>query len=393
MRTQLILASIAFVLTTPAFAISDSCSLARVALPTNTLSAEQVQNYQIKLANECLLTQNYRQVRNQLQKEYNLSLENITEYQAMRFVVRADYERAKAKNFPIQKVYQIKKTDYDLPVEKQSSVIWDNWQAGMTQLKKYRDKVLAGGGFTVPDLMKVHEGFFTLSKEEGDHAWNPMEGLFKPESDVDNYWWNFNSKNEGAEAKKIVNEINTHYRKLGLTSDSGDEDMDNILRVRSALKRQPPEKADVVEYVDAIYSGDSRANRVHVDAIFKFINSMLAQSLKNQHLVWNGQLLTPMEVAYLAQKYYVGVHPFAEGNGRTSRFILELFLTSFDMPHGSSGDLMENDVLMTFNDYYDLAYKSNVKLISNIEKCAEQYKAAKTNSAAVGYNCRTLRPM
>ena len=391
MKNQLLLASLALVLTAPAFAISDSCTLGQVALPAHKLTDEEAQNYYNKLVKECELTQSYREVREKLQKKYKVSLEKITEYQAMRFVVRADFELAKASDTPIEKVYQIKRSDYNLPVEKRSSVIWDNWQAGMTQLKKYREKVLVGEGFSIPDLMKVHAGFFTLSKEEGDDAWNPMEGLFKPESDVDNYWWNFNSAAEGAEAKKVVNEINAHYRKLGLTTNSGNEDMDNVLRVRSSLKRQPSDKADLVEYVDAIYSGDSRANRGHVDMIFKFINSMYSQSLKNQHMVWNGQLLTPMEVAYLAQKYYVGVHPFAEGNGRTSRFILELFLTSFDMPHGSSGDLMSNDVLMTFKDYYELAFKSNVKLISNMQNCAEQYKAEKYNSAVVDYNCRILK--
>jgi hypothetical protein len=116
---------------------------------------------------------------------------------------------------------------------------------------------------------------------------------------------------------------------------------------------------------------------------------MFTQALNNEHMVWNGRLLTPMEVGYLAQKFYVGVHPFAEGNGRTSRFILELFMTSFDMPHGSSGDLMSNDVLMTFKDYYQLAYDSNGRLINNMIQCIDQYK--KNNPAEIDYNCRILK--
>ena len=391
MKNHILLATLALTLTAPAFAISDSCTLAKVALPAHKMSSEEVKSYQDKLAQECELTQNYRAIREKLQNKYKISLEKITEYQAMRFVVRADFERAKTSDTPIQKVYQIKRADYNLPVEQRSSVIWDNWEAGMTQLKKYRDKALAGHSFSIIDLMKVHEGFFTLSKEEGDDAWNPMEGLFKPAVMNDNYWWNFNSIDESAAAKKVVGEINAEYRKLGLTQDTGNDDLDNILRVKSALKRQPPEKKDVVEYVDAIYSGDSRANRDHVSSIFQFINATLALALENKHIVWNGQLLTPMEVAYLSQKFYVGVHPFAEGNGRTSRFILELLLTAFDMPHGSSGDLMSNDVLMNFKDYYDLAYKSNVKLIDKMNDCAEQYKAEKYNAATVDYSCRALK--
>ena len=71
---------------------------------------------------------------------------------------------------------------------------------------------------------------------------------------------------------------------------------------------------------------------------------MFTQALNNEHMVWNGRLLTPMEVGYLAQKFYVGVHPFAEGNGR---------------------------------------------LINNMIQCIDQYK--KNNPAEIDYNCRILK--
>lgn len=388
---SLVFAGLISVLSSQAMAISDACSLSQKALPQgHKMTTEQIKTYQSNLEKECALTKTYREVRTVLNDKFSyLSLDKITEYQAMRFVVRADYERARQSNTLITKVYQIKRSDYSLPEEQRSSVIWDNWEAGMKQLQGSREKVLRGQGFTVDDLTKVHIGFFTLSKEEGDDAWTPMEGLFKQENEHDNYWWNFNSASEAADAKRIVNEINAEYKDLGLTGSSGDADLDNVLRVKNSLKRQPLEKQDVVEYVDAIYSGDTRANRMHVDRIFKFINAMLAQALTGEHMLWNGRLLTPMEVGYLAQKFYVGVHPFTEGNGRTSRYILELFMTSFDMPHGSSGDLMSNDVLMTFKDYYELAYVSNAQLMNDMIECINQYK--KNNPAAIDYNCRILK--
>lgn len=389
-KASIVLAGLTYIYATPSMAISDACTLMDAPIPASKMSSDEIKSYKEKLKKECDLTKNYRSIRSILDNKFDhLSLEKVTEYQAMRFVVRSDYDRARDTNTPIQKVYQIKRTDYNLPVEQRSSVIWDNWEAGMKQLQGSRDKVLLGKGFSVDDLQKVHIGFFTLSKEEGDDAWNPQEGLFKAANDHDNYWWNFNSESEAADAKRIVNEINAEYRQLGLTEDTGNEDLDNVLRVKKSLKRQAADKADVIEYVDAIYSGDTRANRKHVDTIFKFTNAMFAQALKNEHMIWNGRLLTPMEVGFLAQKFYVGVHPFAEGNGRTSRFILELFMTSFDMPHGSSGDLMSNDVLMNFKDYYQLAYDSTGRLMNNMIKCIDQYK--KKDPTAIDYNCRILK--
>lgn len=389
-QNSVILASLVCLYTPPSLAVSDACLLLKKPVPATKMSEDEITSYKKKLSQECDLTQTYRSVRSILENDFNqLSLERITEYQAMRFVVRDDYERARLSDTPVQKVYQIKRADYALPAEQKSSVIWDNWEAGMKQLKSSREKVLRGQGFTVDDLMKVHVGFFTLSKEEGDDAWNPQEGLFKAPNDQDNYWWSFNSENEAKEAHRVVNEINKEYLELGLTENTGNDDLDHVLRIKTAVKRQPSDRSDITEYVEAIYSGDTRANRKHVKNIFRFINTMLAQALKDEHLIWNGQLLTPMQVGYLAQKFYVGVHPFAEGNGRTSRFILELFMTSFDMPHGSSGDLMSNDVLTTFKDYYQLAYDSNARLMNSMINCINQYK--KNDPATIDYNCRILK--
>ncbi|MCC2679337.1 MAG: hypothetical protein K0R29_1913, partial [Pseudobdellovibrio sp.] len=167
--------------------------------------------------------------------------------------------------------------------------------------------------------------------------------------------------------------------------------------VRQALKRQPPDKKNVIEYVWAVFSGQTRANMTHLQNILKFVQDMMTQSLQDKPLIWNGKAMTPAEVALLAQKFYVGVHPFAEGNGRTGRLMQELILTVMEMPHGSSGDLMDYDVLTTFPDYYRRAMQANVQLMQKMKTCLEIYEQnqpaqlIQTDQRSIDYSCRILK--
>lgn len=381
-------------------AISNSCSLLQQALPAElNLSSQEVELYQAKLKSECWWTQAYHQLKKELQTNFQLNIENITEYQAMRFVRRVDYENSKAKEIPVQLTYQVQKSQYQLPNEQKSSIIWDNWIKGILQLPQYRERVAKGEVFDYNSLKRVHVGFFQLSREVGDYAHVPDEGVIKPPVENDNYWWDFANPQDAEEARRVVQLINDHYRSLGLLPNFTEEKLNRILDVRTAVKRQTPDRQNIIEYVEAIYSGQTRANPTHIQNILNFIKIMLNQALQNKHLVWNGnKLMTPAEVAFLAQKFYVGVHPFSEGNGRTSRFIQELILSVMNMPHGASGDLMDYDVLTTFPEYYRLAMSHNIKLMQSIKSCFDFYVKTPpqsfilTDQKQVNYNCRILKP-
>jgi Fic family protein len=111
-------------------------------------------------------------------------------------------------------------------------------------------------------------------------------------------------------------------------------------------------------------------------------------------------LMTPAEVAFFAQKFYVEIHPFSEGNGRTSRVIQELILSQFDMPAASSGDLMDYDVLTNHEDYYQLAIKKTDEQMKKMDECISQYKTltqfgrrklSEQDQSSLDYDCRTLK--
>lgn len=380
-----------------ALAVSSACSLLNTNLPPHiSMTAEETASYRQKLQTECWWQQAYSQLRIELQSKYQLTPEQISEYQAMRFIRRYDFENAKASDIPVELIYQIRRDQYQLPNDQKSPVIWDNWSKGILQLNNLRQAIVEGEKFTYAKLEQAHVNFFQLSDEVGDDANPPYPGVMKPPMTNDNYWWELKPE-EAPAAKAVTAAINTHYRQLGLLPNFAEAKLNFVLDVRQAVKRQPPEKSNVIEYVWVIFSGQTRANRTHLDNILNFIQVMVDQALQDRPLIWKGKAMTPAEVALLAQKFYVGVHPFAEGNGRTSRLIQELILTIMDMPHGSSGDLMESDVLTSFPDYYRQAMQGNVQLMQKMKSCLEAYQLVppqqlvNTDQKSIDYSCRILK--
>ncbi len=381
------------------FAVTDACKLEQLALPSNVaMNENEINSYRNRLHIECVWKQNNDYFKQSLNSLYQLDSERVSEYQAMRFIRRVDYETSKKSNIPVEVTYQTNQSQYSLPDDKKSSVIWQNWILGMQKLPSERQNLLNGSTFDVARLTDVHVGFFQRSEETGDYATTPYPGKMKSAAMNDNYWWDFTTDAEGKAAKLAVEQINRHFDSLGLLQHYTEPYLNKLLDVRTAVKRQrDPAKQGVIEYVQAIYSGQSRANKANLQNILNFVNSMVQQGIRDQHMVWNGRLMSPAEVAYLAQKFYVAIHPFHEGNGRTSRFIQELILSTLNMPFGSSGDLMDSDVLTTFDQYYVQAMTANGTLMTTMIRCLDEYATLKqTNPAQVqqgllNYSCRILQ--
>jgi hypothetical protein len=378
-------------------AVSNACSLLQSELPADIqMTVEEVTAYRQKLQNECWWMQAYQNFKTQLESKHRLIPEQISEYQAMRFIRRGDYETARSTEVPVELIYQIKRDQYQLPLDQRSPIIWQNWSKGILQLNNLRSAIQNGEHFTYAKLEQAHVNFFQLSDEVGDDANPPHPGIMKPPMPMDYYWWELTPQ-EAPEAKAVTNAINKHYRELGLLPNFPEAKLNLVIDVRQALKRQPPDKKNVIEYVWAVFSGQTRANRTHLQNILKFVQDMMTQSLQDKPLIWNGKAMTPAEVALLAQKFYVGVHPFAEGNGRTGRLMQELILTVMEMPHGSSGDLMDYDVLTTFPDYYRRAMQANVQLMQKMKTCLEIYEQnqpaqlIQTDQRSIDYSCRILK--
>ncbi len=384
------------------------CSMIGLPMPKG-ITATQFEAYQAKLIRECEIAEEYRSQSELARQNYEMSLTDISSYQALRYIERSRYDQGREQNQPVALTYQICYSDYDRPVQEKSSIIWQNWVNGVSKVERESRALRNGAKFKLSDLLKAHAGFYELSDEfcprtEGakrtGHNNIPYPGRLKPSNsyEPDRYWWKFSTDEEAMKAKSATEQINAFYRELGILGQKYMEDGVGISDVLSVRR---------LDGQYAIWSGESQANESHLDGLFRLLNSMNAKARRGVHMVWetaSGQkiLMTPVELALLAQQYMVQIHPFAEGNGRVARFVQEIVLQSFDLPHGPSGDLMDDDVLMTHQEYYRLAIKRMGDLLADTDRClVDVYPAVLGGGPGVQirymdqnripYECRILR--
>lgn len=382
MNIKYFLAFTISVYTSSLFAMADSCTLINTPVESNIQESAK-NEYLFKLANECYLIRTYEKLVTDL-APLGLKPKNLSEYHAIRYVGRNKYDYAMQINLPVEKIYQIKDEDYKLPVEQRSSIIWDNWNAGIQQLDAEVQRLQSSKEkFSLDDLKRVHRGFYTLSDEQGDHAHAPNIGNFKQPHPSDNYWWDFATNEEAHTALKTIQAINTKFKDLGFISNTENSEIFDVLRIKKAISRK-----DANQEVWAIYSGDTRANEKHVTNLLKMINQAIQKIKNNNHIILNGQLVTPMEFAVLVQQFYVDVHPFHEGNGRTSRFLQELLMTLFKLPHGASGDVSSFDVLTVQSEYYKMMFDKTLDLVERTQNCVGELQKNQTNPKS--YRCNVL---
>lgn len=404
MKNQLILGMVIAVSMSSAQAsVLDICDLAKTPVDAATagrVSSSQLKSYQEKLNKECELSSKYKTLNEKLRSKHQISLTDISEYQAIRFVQRSWLNEAASLGKPVEVIYQILKDQYLLPVSQQSGAIWDDWAVGIQQLEPLIESFKSGKSFDLAALKKIHRGlfpFYPLVDEHGDFAHEPNPGVLKPtiSTAIDTYWWELAPADISSAQETVKNE-NVHYKRLGLLTEAPKglpEYVSHILDVRVVEKR-----GDSSQKVTALFSGSNVVNRQNTELILSTVDKLMQKARAGQHLLLGDQLLTPGEMAYLLQQAYVRIHPFYEGNGRTSRFLQELILLSFNLPHGASGDLMDSDALDESGIYYQKAMQANLALIEKMNQCSDEYdqvarkKDVRTlDQSQLSYGCRILQ--
>lgn len=96
-------------------------------------------------------------------------------------------------------------------------------------------------------------------------------------------------------------------------------------------------------------------------------------------------LMPPIEFSAMVQKWFVTVHPFSDGNGRTSRAVQDFILATFKMPYAPGGDL-QNDSLEEYDVYVDHTYEKMEALVAKLEACVDEYRQNKK----ISYGCKTI---
>jgi hypothetical protein len=327
--------------------------------------SSDISQLMIDLEKECSLETRIKALRLKMDVESNQL------YKAMKYVDARFYSSAKNVK-PVSKIYQTTKAAGKLPLNEQSDIIWQNFVLGYSALPAETQLLKNGETITSEMLKRIHKGFYQLSNEVGDFAHEPHPGTFfherTPKEKDQKAWW---SQNINQEIINDVHSINSDALNWGLLKDTRPVNEIPIYLIR------------VTE--TEVFRANSSEHKALIANVLNFTNDYLKiiNSVYQLEPKVGLPLLSPMRLAIYAQKTFVSIHPFIEGNGRTSRFLQDMIMSYFDLPAINSGELMNVDTLMPFDDYYNLALDKTEEMLARMEFCAR-------NPKSKDYDCERL---
>ncbi|MES2801543.1 MAG: Fic family protein [Bdellovibrionota bacterium] len=299
-----------------------------------------------------------------------INIDEIAEYRVIRFVDRQNWERAKTSRIKPEQIY------------KPAPATWAVWDSGI------REVMRVGGA------KGQLQSSYTLDESSISYV---NKVLLMNEAE------HLNVKD------KITDQALTpgEYRKLtstgvGFRSNGKDyssminlsEESMNRLQARWETAMGAPFGDLLRDAGVANYAGANLRSGMKDDQSRKFV-SYAPSSVVPVSIEWiknfirlnleryktGNPVLSPMELAAVVQKWFVSIHPFSDGNGRTSRAIQDLILTNFEMPLVPGGDL-QDDATAVYEDYLERTYTKTENILSALEMCLT------LNTAT--YHCQTV---
>jgi len=329
---------------------------------------------------DCEFQDRYAQVKNVFARHGRV-IEDVTEYKALRFINKRDYQRnLETKKLAPQKIYD------------PAPETWEIWESGIEQaMKTYGAKSSLLQKNAIQPATIAHLNKLLMEKDGvvlKDKAISSQAALGAYRSYVDNSS-GYCIAEKGGDEKSALQEVRTSIaqfqnrfeHRIGksfaslvqarggkwadrATMDPGMNVRDNTCGPQLARSFMFYTPGHMVEY--------------QVDWIRVFVDEVL-QSYKN------GQpLLAPTELAAVVQKWVVSIHPFVDGNGRTSRGVQDIITRSFSVPFAPAGAL-QNDALETLETYVQNTYEETDKMLGFLENCAQALQTGQ----ALDYRCKS----
>lgn len=299
-----------------------------------------------------------------------VNIDEVAEYRVIRFVDRHNWERAKASRIKPEQIYQ------------PAPATWTVWDAGIREVMRVGGaKGQLENGFELNEsniayinkvLLLNEQQHLNVKDKITDQTLNPGEYRKVTSTGVgfrsggQDYSAMINSSEDSMNRFQTRWEtaMGAPFSDLLQTAGSANSAGANL---RSGMKEN--ETRTFISYAP------STAVPTAMDWIKHFIKLNL-EKYKSGNPV-----LSPMELAAVAQKWFVSIHPFSDGNGRTSRAIQDLILANFEMPFVPGGDL-QDDATSVYEDYVQRTYAKTEALLSALEMCLT------VNASA--YHCQTV---
>jgi len=413
--------------------LSDITGLADITEPedgetrADALSLLYPSNFKVNIFLECELEKKYNLIKHSfLFAHPGKNIENSTQYHALRFIDGHNFGRGMRSNIPINEVY--KPRSEAMNILGHETLVWDTWQHGISFIDSkptstgYVDIITNNTSPMTLDLLLLsHKRLYekaiiaakniSLVNDKGEPLalidgakQDPMPGrLMWMGHDVDlseiplklpgrqpfgpevfeKLTKNFKCSVGNTVAEKaasleacikeksqkiaalkvIVSSINQQFNKMNLLPDEDFIFEDKI-----------PVNSVIMYDGKSAYTPSILLVKQHIKIWINFFNNYL-QIIKSNYklpIPASYPLMTPMQFTAFVQKWFVMVHPFADGNGRTSRVWQNTLLKYFKLPFPHTS-ILGGDIFWGIDEYYKHFYKASVKTLDDLQVCNDYY--------------------
>lgn len=308
---------------------------------------------------DCHIQDRYHNLKNQFALQ-NVNIEDVVEYRVVRFVDRYNWERAKLATIKPHDIY------------KPAPDTWIVWDAGIRDvMNKYgkKNSLFFENEIDYMALSYINKVLLTndfLNLNVKDHITDQKLNAGEYRKDG-NSAVGFNSPNVDYTMMIQSSEVALEAFQFSFETKAG-ASFSTILKERGVLNADHAHfrsemKMDTSK--NFVYYTPSNVSYQRVEWVLQFLKYNLEKYKQGT------PLMTPYELAAFVQKWFVSIHPFADGNGRTSRALQDLILAHFDLPFVPAGDL-QNDATEVLNTYIDRTYLKVEESLSRLELCFNQ---------------------
>lgn len=318
----------------------------------------------------------------------NMNVDEISDYRVIRFIDRYSWEMAKKAGTAPMSVYN------------PSPVTWDIWDSGIRWIfnepnfrgilyrtMKIDDKLVA-------EINKVLLTSGSLSSKDPNTDPNKLPGVYRHDQDRP---VGFCIPPNYPTEQLIATSLASVQRFQQIWEQKAGSFQEAVARYGGLNPQQATMTTPMSVNQDYTPEACPRGFAIYapsdqVPQQMSWIESFIRANL--DLYAQKKSVISPIALAAFTQKWLVTLHPFGDGNGRTSRAVQDIILANFGLPFAPGGDL-QDDAMADFDVYLKNNYEKIEFTLQVLEYCAQaaHYELGASYSSKRPVMCKSVLEM